>query len=694
MASLRRLRGLVFAMLAALAVSWGAPARAQTADEYADEWTEARRGDRDWMQRATEQLTTGVTERVMGRPPTGPMNEAVNYIDTAIEDLWRATKDPCLAAALNQADSQTNATGRQTVMAGAFDMLTSALGGAASGNDVRRFLGQRLFNQIKDKLQEQAFERFKEEMREAMKRGLPDYWSDSNNSAACNVEYRGVWNRATERYEFLIAGDCNCNLMPCGPHIGGQVPLRRWAVEGWGTIVPVIEQGPQGQKTVRFSVGRPQISATAECCGQNDQRRYRIHPAQGAGNSWVGAVRQPQTTPQPPRRPQTGSEPPPGGTGRTGTTPRPTRPARVDIPVIPDGSLSDDQIADLEQRAFTAEELAQSERQRAEARVVELERSGATGTALDEAKAAAAAAADTHRRARAAREELQRRVTEQANQQSSLPADPGLQIILGEHNRLRAAYRVPSLRWDPALAAAAQAYAQHLARTGRLAHAPREGRGAARENLSQGMLGWGPREMLGNWLREERLFRAGTYPNVTTTGRWEDVSHFTQMIWPKTKSLGCGLAVGSGHRWLVCRYLPGGNRDGDYVGPAGGGLRQDAGTNPAPTQPQGPPPPPPLPTARDPAPGGDEAKHPLVGFANGAFNAFTEAWRNGDRAEQERELAKMRYALDQLRKRLKAARKAGPYSAVDPARVEQQVKELERMLETAQARYEGRGEFG
>jgi hypothetical protein len=74
--------------------------------------------------------------------------------------------------------------------------------------------------------------------------------------------------------------------------------------------------------------------------------------------------------------------------------------------------------------------------------------------------------------------------------------------------------------------------------------------------------------MVGIWLDERRFFRPGVFPNVTTTGRWPDVSHFTQMVWPTTVTLGCGIADGSGYRWLVCHYAPGGNKDGRFIGPA------------------------------------------------------------------------------------------------------------------------------
>ncbi len=301
------------------------------------------------------------------------------------------------------------------------------------------------------------------------------------------------------------------------------------------------------------------------------------------------------------------------------------------------------------------------------------------------------------------------------------PEDLNMVEIYRVHNDSRLKFGSQPVVWDRALAASAQTYAVQLARTGRLAHAPREGRGITRENLGMGMLGWDSRQMMGNWLKEERNFMPGSYPNVSKTGDWQDVSHYTQMVWPTTTNLGCGMADGSGYRWLVCRYSPGGNKDGVEIAPdryntgttiADGPKTPAPAPTPTPTTPTPttpgadvagvdssgvalPPPPPPPPTARDPAPDGDETRHPLVTMANDAFDAFTAAWRDGDRAAQERELIKLRYALDELRKRLKAARKVPEqFRTVDPAKVEKQVKDLERAVKTAEDRFSGRAERG
>ena len=147
------------------------------------------------------------------------------------------------------------------------------------------------------------------------------------------------------------------------------------------------------------------------------------------------------------------------------------------------------------------------------------------------------------------------------------PVDFRMVDVFRAHNETRQRFGSQPLVWDPKLAAQAQVYAVHLSRTGRLVHSPRAGRGNARENLTRGLPGWTGRQLVGIWLDERRYFRPGVFPHVTTTGRWEDVAHFTQMVWPTTTTLGCGIADGSGHRWMVCHYAPGGNRDGVLISP-------------------------------------------------------------------------------------------------------------------------------
>jgi hypothetical protein len=138
--------------------------------------------------------------------------------------------------------------------------------------------------------------------------------------------------------------------------------------------------------------------------------------------------------------------------------------------------------------------------------------------------------------------------------------------LVAAHNRERAAIGVPALSWDPSLAAAAAAYGPTLERRGDLVHSEPATRPGQGENLWMGTRGaYSLEEMVGNWAEEKRLFRPGVFPNVSTSGHWSDVGHYTQMIWPATTRLGCALRQTSRFDFLVCRYAPAGNVVGQRV---------------------------------------------------------------------------------------------------------------------------------
>lgn len=134
--------------------------------------------------------------------------------------------------------------------------------------------------------------------------------------------------------------------------------------------------------------------------------------------------------------------------------------------------------------------------------------------------------------------------------------------LLALHNFVRAKVGVPPLVWDDELALGALEHAQTVARTGTRDHAPREGR-TARENLiwaSQGSLTL--EALLEKWSEEVGNFAPGVFPDVASNGNWMEIAHFTQMIWPETRELGCAHVRDQGRDALICRYLPGGNKDG------------------------------------------------------------------------------------------------------------------------------------
>jgi hypothetical protein len=138
--------------------------------------------------------------------------------------------------------------------------------------------------------------------------------------------------------------------------------------------------------------------------------------------------------------------------------------------------------------------------------------------------------------------------------------------LLAAHNRERASLALPALRWDPALAASARRWADRLAATGSFEHYrpdPRD-RDPEGENLWAGTRGaFGPEAMVSAWIEEKRLYRPGAIPHVSATGRFDDVGHYTQVMWRRTHAVGCALARGREEDVLVCRYSEGGNVIGE-----------------------------------------------------------------------------------------------------------------------------------
>lgn len=142
--------------------------------------------------------------------------------------------------------------------------------------------------------------------------------------------------------------------------------------------------------------------------------------------------------------------------------------------------------------------------------------------------------------------------------------DDGLlrNVVLDLHNGERESLGLASLQWDETLAADAQRYARTMARTGVFAHSNRANRSTpSGENLWMGTRGlYEYAAMIGGFLNEKRLLRrSGKLPDISTTGRWQDVGHYTQMIWRGTHKVGCALGEGAQFDYLVCRYFPAGN---------------------------------------------------------------------------------------------------------------------------------------
>lgn len=155
------------------------------------------------------------------------------------------------------------------------------------------------------------------------------------------------------------------------------------------------------------------------------------------------------------------------------------------------------------------------------------------------------------------------RVVEPRTIAGNLPRGAGLlrAAMLAGHAAARAEVGEEPLVWDDALAADAAAYAATLAATGTFRHAVQTlGPGREGENLFMGSRGaYAYREMVDLWVAEKKDFVNRPAPNFSRTGRFEDVGHYTQIVWRGTTRVGCALASNATDDYLVCRYSPPGN---------------------------------------------------------------------------------------------------------------------------------------
>jgi hypothetical protein len=135
----------------------------------------------------------------------------------------------------------------------------------------------------------------------------------------------------------------------------------------------------------------------------------------------------------------------------------------------------------------------------------------------------------------------------------------GMRIVI-VHNQARSIAGVGPIYWDVSLAAAADRYAAELARSGRWGHSQPATRPGQGENLWMGTRGaFSVEQMVGSWAGEGRWFKRGVFPNVSRTGNWDQVGHYTQIVWRGTTRVGCSLRSSAMNDYLVCRYSPAGN---------------------------------------------------------------------------------------------------------------------------------------
>lgn len=138
--------------------------------------------------------------------------------------------------------------------------------------------------------------------------------------------------------------------------------------------------------------------------------------------------------------------------------------------------------------------------------------------------------------------------------------------VLSSHNRERQEMGMPPLQWDAALAKRAQAWAEHLAANDKFEHSPNvSGQPLEGENIWGGTSGaYSPEHMVDLWIAEKAHFVSGVFPANSKTGRVQDVSHYTQIVWRGTGKVGCGISQRRNEEIMVCRYSEPGNVRGTH----------------------------------------------------------------------------------------------------------------------------------
>ncbi|KAI8904688.1 pathogenesis-related protein [Gorgonomyces haynaldii] len=115
----------------------------------------------------------------------------------------------------------------------------------------------------------------------------------------------------------------------------------------------------------------------------------------------------------------------------------------------------------------------------------------------------------------------------------------GDQGCLSAHNAIRGFLGLSGLSWDGNLAAAAYKNSQYLASIGKLRHT------SAGENLASGVGSCAG--AVGLWQQERPNYYGQP---IGSDGRLEFYGHYTQVIWPDARRVGCGIYRG----YVTCRY--------------------------------------------------------------------------------------------------------------------------------------------
>jgi len=131
--------------------------------------------------------------------------------------------------------------------------------------------------------------------------------------------------------------------------------------------------------------------------------------------------------------------------------------------------------------------------------------------------------------------------------------------IIDVHNQWRAEVGVDNLKWSDELASVAQKWANKLAKQGcRMKHS----KSPYGENIYWSSFASTPKEAVDEWGTEKKYYHG----RKIKASKVHKYGHYTQMVWRKSKLVGCGRAKckRGGEIW-VCNYSPAGNIIGEYA---------------------------------------------------------------------------------------------------------------------------------
>jgi hypothetical protein len=476
-----------------------------------------------------------------------------------------------------------------TKMAG----LASGFGAAAAEGDAINWVVGQYADAAKGQAKDTVFDRIKKLFVDEKKPEFEVYETSGTNGP-CDYTLRAAWDIVHGSYRIYIAGDCHCKEV--GNAGVAPRPLGKWWISFEGHLKLSVDKA---KGTTTWIVLPPIMEFDAQCaCSKRELRKAfaRAEKQQSATTTGGGT-----TTPSP-------------GGSTTPTGPAPLPPAgrkvckecqKIQADIDADTQALEDvnaQIKTLAEQLAGAKGKLGSDRDRladVKANPKDYDITpGAVQKQVEEDERAVKSIEDDGKKALDEKLRLESElrglaklledcirthcpeghssivkpvhevpVAAPAPSEVAYHPDSFATRVLTIHNVERAEVGSPPLEWNQQLATDAAVYATQLARTGELVHAPREGRGTERENLLRTPIGYTPDQMMNIWVSEKRYFHPGIFPNVCT-GDWSQCAHYTQMIWPTTIELGCGMAPGGGFNWLVCRYSPGGNKDGEPVGQA------------------------------------------------------------------------------------------------------------------------------